>query len=61
MSDDAVGPGRAAGLVAAALAVMAGVVFVANPARYAALGVVAGAGLIAAGLLGAVRLFRGGR
>lgn len=54
------GPGRAAGLVAAALAVMAGVVFAVNPARYGAPGVAAGVGLIALGLLGAVRLFRGG-
>lgn len=60
MSRGGVGSGRATGLVAASLAVMGGVVFAANPARYGAVGAAAGVALVALGLLGAVRLFRAG-
>lgn len=54
------GAGRAAGLAAASLAVMVGLVFAANPARYGLGGALLGAGLMAVGVMAAFRLFRAG-
>lgn len=60
MSRPGAGRGRAAGLVAASILVMAGVVLAANPARYGAAGAAAGVLLIAAAVGLAIRLFRRG-
>ena len=49
---------RATALVAASIAMMAGVVLAANPTRSGPLGAAAGAVLLLGGLVGAVRLFR---
>lgn len=55
------GPAGAAGLVAASVAVMAGIVFVANPARYGLSGLLLGTVTVVAGAAAAVWIFRAAR
>lgn len=57
--DSRSGGGQAAGLVAASVAMLGGAAFAVNPASYGAARAALGAALLVAGLLAALRLFRG--